>query len=482
MVRGRTGHGRMSGDGPAPHRVTVAGPMTSRLLRRALAAATALLAALPAVASAADLTDPAAQWLPSSDGAQWTYAWSNSTYSPTPRQELVRLTARDGTAFRLGWQEINLGPGDTAAFGSMDFKNTDAGLLNTNTQMTAPPAQFPVLCETAGQCGNSVAGTLPLLTWGTRAPVLSQPLLQGTAWNARGGVDGDVISANRYMGRKKVVVPAFPAGVTAARVDSDVTQAGALGDPFGSGLRTVYWVYGVGPVKILFRHAGGETSESDLLSTNLAPRARPSDANLLPMRAGSSARFRWRNSAHAKRWSTQVLKVSKIVNNTARVDARSISGPVKGTATYTFSMRLSGLTTLAATPDARSRSPLPALGPRNGLEGAQHFYTPYDLMTYGFNPVIPAYARKGDSWRSSRTTRDWAIYGVTGVTRVLGKATAITPGHRYKHAVAVRSTLRQAGHPFGSGTRTSYFAPGVGLVRLVFRHADGSVTTVERVG
>jgi hypothetical protein len=482
MVRARTRHGRMSGAGSPSDRVTVASPMTPRLIRRALAAAIALLAAIPAAASAADLTDPAAQWLPSSDGAQWTYAWSNSTYSPSPRQELVRLTARTGTAFRLSWQEVNLGPGDTAAFGSMDFKNTDAGLLNTNTQMTAPPPQFPVLCQTAGQCGNSVAGTLPLLSWGTRSPVLSQPLLQGTTWSARGGVDNDVISANRYMGRKKVVVPAFPAGVTAARVDSDVTQAGALGDPFGSGLRTVYWVYGVGPVKILFRHAGGETSESDLLSTNLVPLAQPSDANLLPMRPGSSARFRWRNSVHSKRWSTQVLKVSKVINNTARVDARSLSGPVKGTATYTFSSRLSGLTTLAATPTARTSSPLPALGPRNGLKGPQHFYTPYDLMTYGFNPVIPAYSRKGDSWRSSRTTRDWAIWGVTGVTRVLGTATAVTPKHRYKNAVAVRSTLRQAGHPFGSGTRTSYFVPGAGLVRLVFRHGDGSVTTVERVG
>ena len=84
MVRARTRHGRMSGAGSPSDRVTVAAPMTSRLIRRALAAAIALLAALPAAASAADLTDPAAQWLPSSDGAQWTYAWSNSTYSPSP--------------------------------------------------------------------------------------------------------------------------------------------------------------------------------------------------------------------------------------------------------------------------------------------------------------------------------------------------------------------------------------------------------------
>ncbi len=39
-------------------------------------------------------------------------------------------------------------------------------------------------------------------------------------------------------------------------------------------------------------------------------------------------------------------------------------------------------------------------------------------------------------------------------------------------ALVVQSTLKQAGFPFGSGTRISYFAPNKGLVKLVFRH-DG---------
>lgn len=480
MVHAQTAPGRMSGAGSRRRAVTVAGPMRLRLLLRALAAAAVAVAALPAAASAADLTDPAAQWLPSTDGAQWTYAWSDSTYSPTPRQELVRVVARDGTAFRLGWQEIGLGPGDTAAFGTMDFKDTDAGLLNTNTAMTPAPPQFPVLCETAGQCGNSLAGTLPMLVWGSRSPVLAQPVVQGAEWDALGGVANDVTSTNRYIGRRKVVVPAFPGGVRAVRIDSDVTQAGALGDPFGSGLRTVFWVYGVGPVRILYRHAGGETSESDLLSTNLAPRRMPSDANLLPLEAGQTARFRWRNDRHMRHWSTQSMRVVKVVNNTARVDFRTLSGPIKGSGSYAFSSRLSGLTTVSSLSHGRTRRPLPPLGPRHGMQGPRHFLTPFDLMTYGFDPVIPAYAAKGDSWRSSRTTRDWALYHVTGVSRVLGRFTAKTPMGKFK-AIAVRTTLRQGGHPFGSGTRTSYFVPGRGLVRLVFRHADGSVSTVERV-
>ena len=56
------------------------------------------------------------------------------------------------------------------------------------------------------------------------------------------------------------------------------------------------------------------------------------------------------------------------------------------------------------------------------------------------------------------------------------------PAGRFRNTVAIRSTLRQTDHAFGSGTRTIYFAPGVGLVKLTFRHADGSTSTVEKTG
>jgi hypothetical protein len=45
----------------------------------------------------------------------------------------------------------------------------------------------------------------------------------------------------------------------------------------------------------------------------------------------------------------------------------------------------------------------------------------------------------------------------------------------------VKSTLKQAGYPWGSGVRTSWFAPGKGLVKLVFKHGDGSVSEVVRL-
>ena len=69
---------------------------------------------------------------------------------------------------------------------------------------------------------------------------------------------------------------------------------------------------------------------------------------------------------------------------------------------------------------------------------------------------------------------------MSGDSVVLGTQTVRVKAGKFK-ALAIRSRLRQAGSSFGSGTRTSYFAPGKGLVKLVFKHADGSVSTVERV-
>jgi hypothetical protein len=46
-------------------------------------------------------------------------------------------------------------------------------------------------------------------------------------------------------------------------------------------------------------------------------------------------------------------------------------------------------------------------------------------------------------------------------------------------ALEVKSVLTQRGHPYGSGTRTMWFAAGRGLVKLVFRHRDGSVSQVQ---
>jgi hypothetical protein len=102
-------------------------------------------------------------------------------------------------------------------------------------------------------------------------------------------------------------------------------------------------------------------------------------------------------------------------------------------------------------------------------------------MVFGYNPILPVPAPAGTSWRSSREGRDWKLYGVTGVSRVVATAREVdSPAGRFRTTV-VRSRLVQHGYRFGSGVRTSYFAAGRGLVKLSFRHRDGSRSIVQRV-
>ncbi len=456
--------------------------MASTLLRRALLALASIALAIPASASAQSLSDPADQWLPSSDGASWTYLW-DSAFSPQATLEKYTLDRRDGQAFRLNWTTEGLSnpEGAVAAEGQMDYRRSVAGLTNTNWASTPPPGQFPVLCPSADQCANSLAGTHYLLIWGNRSPVLIEPLLAGTRWSSVGGSGNDVASSSRYIGHTKIRVPAFPQGVAVAKVQTQITQAGALGDPYGTGLRTVYWARGVGPVRIEFRHAGGEQSVSDLAATNLVPRALPPDDNYLPLNRGNRFRLRWRNSKHLKRSSVQDFEVAQVVNNSARVDVRNVSGPIRVRGSYAFSTRTTGITNLSGASRASSLAKFPPLGPRSApKDERRRFTTPLDLMLFGFGPVLPAYPKVGDSWKGVKGTLDFASFGVLGTSEVIGFQRVKTPLGRLR-ALAVRSKLTQRGFPFGSGTRTSWFAPGRGLVKLVFHHRDGSVSTVDRV-
>lgn len=447
---------------------------------RALLTAALAVLAMPAQAMGAVPDDPAVAWLPSTDTAEWTYSWSNSAHSPTPRQERFTVASRSGTSFQLKWEEPEPPAETPPSSGTMDFQRTDAGLVNLNYQSTQPPGNFPILCASPTGCGNSLAGTYHVLIWGTRSPVLAEPLQKGTRWTSLGGARNDVSSVNRYVGTTRVTVPAFPDGVDAAVVQSTVTQAGAIGDPYGSGVRTIHWVYGVGPVRVVFRHAGGETTRSDLVATSLKPLPAPSDVDHFPLREGSRSTFRWRNDRHMPRWAVQRFTVAQVVNGSARVDVKSVKGPIKVAGSYVFSKRLSGITNLSASTKAASRARFPKLGPRSAVPSERRrFFTPFDLMTFGFNPILPVFPAAGDSWRSSRESRDWTVYGVSGVSTVLEPRLIRTPAGRFM-AYGVRTRMLQAGFPFGSGTRTSWFGAGQGLVRLVFRHADGSVSTAER--
>jgi hypothetical protein len=442
--------------------------------------AAVVLAAVAAPASAS----AAPAWFPHPPDATWTYEWSDSVYATTPTKERVTVKEQQSSAFQLEWTTQGLGnpAASTVGTGSMGFQESTAGIVNTNWQSTPPPASFPVLCDVATRCGNSLAGTLYNVVWGSRVPVLAEPVLRGTSWSSRGGADGAVTSRSQYLGRESISVPAFDAPVSAAKVRTEIVQSGAIGDPYGSGVRFVWWVYGVGPVKVVFEHAGGTgaaVTTASLVSTNQAPVMPPADANYFPLAEGARLRYRWTNTEHMRKPSVQSFVVGASANNTARFDVRHVSGPIRVAGSYGFSLRTDGVTNSWARSRISSLVRFPALGPRFVPKSRRrHFFTPFDLMTYGLNPVIPATPAAGQRWAARAPSRDYSMYGVTGTTTIVGTRRVKVPAGTFR-ALVVRSMLRQGGFRFGSGTRTTFFAPDIGLVKLVFRHGDGSVSTVE---
>ena len=94
-------------------------------------------------------------------------------------------------------------------------------------------------------------------------------------------------------------------------------------------------------------------------------------------------------------------------------------------------------------------------------------------MDFGFNPLLTAYPAAGQTWGSKNPSRDFSTFGVNGSARI--QKVKVPAG---TYALVVKASMSQPGFKFGSGTRTSWFAAGKGLVKLVFRHGDGSVSTV----
>jgi hypothetical protein len=442
---------------------------------------------LAVVAAAAFFAAPsfASGWLPHPADATWTYQWTDSVYNTTPTNENVTVDKTStNTSFTLDWDTKNAGtPDGLQSSGSVSFQDTNSGIVNTNWTSTPPPSAFPILCAAVTQCGNSLASAEYILIWGARAPMLFEPLLQGRSWSSTGAAQYDVSSTNDYLGTEMITVPAFPQPVLAAKVQSQITQAGALGDPYGSGVRTVWWAYGVGPVKMVFQHAGGTGAAVTtvmLQSTNQAPQTPPGDSDYFPMQVGLHGTYRWTNKRYFKdKPEVEKFNVDQASNGTAVLKVSSVSGPMKVAGAYQFTTRVDGVTSVASAAKAASLVKLPPLGPR-ALPAAKrrHFFTPFDLMTFGFNPLIPAYPSAGNTWSADPNGRDFAVYGVTGSSRVVGVQKVTVPAGTFQ-ALVVSSTLTQPGFSFGSGTRTMWFVAGKGLVKLVFRHRDGSTSVVE---
>jgi hypothetical protein len=422
-------------------------------------------------------------WWPHPSDATWTYQWTDSVYNTSGIKEKVTVKDQSGKNFTLSWTTKDAGnpDGSLLSFGDMAFQETTAGLVNTDWASNPPPPDFPILCPQIGGCNNSLASTMYYFIWGSRSPVLAEPLLKGTTWQGTGGAQNDVSSTSTYAGQETVKVPAFPDGVTAAKVTTEDTQAGALGDPYGSGQRTVWWVYGVGPVKMEFQHAGGSDAPittSELQETSLTPKMPPTDVNYFPLTKGLKLKYRWTNTKWIKAPSIQTATIDEVVNNSARFTFAHVSGPIKVAGSYGFSTRTDGVTNIWGLTKAATAIRFPALGPKSLPAGKRrHFFTPFDLMNFGFNPVLPAYPATGAVWGSKNPSRDYSTFGVNGSSKILGVQKVKVPAGTFD-ALVVSSSLSQPGFKFGSGTRTSWFAPDKGLVKLVFRHGDGSVSTV----
>lgn len=423
-------------------------------------------------------------WLPHAKGATWVYQWKDTAYNPTPTKEKVTVKTTKGSAFTFAWTTDgqNNPAAAPASNGTVSFQDTPAGLVNLNWTSNPPPPGFPILCASTSQCGNSLASAYYTVIWGSRAPLLEEPLLRGLIWTSTGGTQNDVGSSNRYLGDELVSVPAFSHPVLAAKVLSNITQAGALGDPYGSGVRTTWWVYGVGPVKVSFQHAGGSdapVTTTVLLQTNQKPLAPPPDANYFPLAGGQILKYRWTNTRYLKTPVVEKFVVDAAANGSARFTVSSVSGPIKVAGAYGYTSTSAGLTNIWATLKAASLAKLPKLGPAAlPAKKRRHFFTPFDLMDFGYQPILPAYPTAGTAWSGRASGIAYSVFGVTGTTKVLGLQTVTVPAGTFR-ALAVRSVLAQKGFPFGSGTRTSWFAPGRGLVKLVFQHGDGSVSDVE---
>jgi hypothetical protein len=422
-------------------------------------------------------------WWPHPADGTWTYQWMDSAYSTSPTKEKVTVKEEHGNSWVLSWTTKDQGnSGDSPlSFGEMTFNEATAGVTNINWTGNRPSPNFPILCPQISGCNNSLASTMYYLIWGSRNPMLAAPLLRGTIWQGIGGAQNDVPSTSSYEGTETIKVPAFRDGVLAAKVRTETTQTGALGDPYGSGVRTVWWVFGVGPVKMTFEHAGGPdapVTTSELLSTSLTAKKPPPDQNYFPLTQGMKLKYRWTNPRYLKAPSVQEVTVDQVLNSSARFSVKHLSGPIRVAGNYGFSTHADGVVNIWGLTQAATTIRFPPLGPKSLPKNKRrHFFTPFDLMDFGFNPLLTAYPRVGQTWESKIPSRDFSTFGVSGSAKVMGIQRVRVPAGSF-NALVVRASLRQPGFRFGSGIRTSWFAAGKGLVKLVFRHGDGSVSTV----
>src|SRR5262249_53354134 len=172
--------------------------------------ATGVLFAVAAFLACAPIAG-ADEWLPHSTDATWTYEWKDSSYSPTPTKEKFTVKSNSGNMFTLGWTTDGLDnpPDAVTSSGTVRLQETSSGLEDVDWTGTAPPARFPVLAAQRANCGNPPSSTFFIVIWGSRHPVLAEPMMKGSSWTSTGGASDDVSSTSTYLGSEQITVPAF---------------------------------------------------------------------------------------------------------------------------------------------------------------------------------------------------------------------------------------------------------------------------------
>lgn len=158
-----------------------------------------------------------------------------------------------------------------------------------------------------------------------------------------------------------------------------------------------------------------------LQSTNQVAQAPPPDDRFFPLVKGAKQRFSWTSTKHLKKASVQLFTTDAVVNGSARISVKHVSGPIRGAGAYGFTVRGDDVSNIWATTQSVSLAKFPAVGPKSLAPAKRRrFTTPFDLMVYGYNPLLPPYGTAGATWGSLVPSRDYSVFGATGFTKVLG--------------------------------------------------------------
>ena len=270
---------------------------------------------------------------------------------------------------------------------------------------TPPPAAFPILCAIARRSATTASRARTTTSSGAARAGARRAAAEGheldehgrrrrTTSRARPTISASRRSPCRRSRRRS----------SRRRCGREITQAGALGDPYGSGVRTVWWVYGVGPVKIVFQHAGGERADHDVGARRARTRRRkppPPDDALLPARQGREADVPLdEHEAHEEAVGAGVRRRTRSRTAPRASRVKHVSGPIRVAGRVRLHAACRRRHELLGDDASPRRSPASRRSGRRAAEGRSGATssTPFDLMLYGFNPIIPAYPTPGATW------------------------------------------------------------------------------------